>query len=60
MKGKRTYSEWLGFIILSLFVFHFSLSYASSIEGVGLVTQVENGKDTLLFFKNEIRLRSTR
>ena len=35
-------------------------SYASSIEGVGLVTQVENGKDTLLFFKNEIRLRSTR
>ncbi len=35
-------------------------SYASLIEGAGVVTQVENGNDTLLIFKDEIHLRSKR
>ena len=44
-------------IILSFFA---GLSYAADIVCAGTATQVENGKDTLFFFKDEIHLRSTR
>ena len=58
MKGRRTYKKLLGLIILSFFIFHFSLSYASDIECVGVATQVVNGNDTTFVFKDEIHLRS--
>jgi len=59
MKGKRTYKELLGLIILSFFIFHLSPSYASDIECIGTATQVVEGTDTLFVFKDEIALRST-
>ena len=59
MKGKRTYKELLGLIILSFFIFHLSPSYASDIECVGTATQVVDGSDTTFIFKDEIHLKST-
>ena len=59
MKGKRTYNEWLGLIILSFFIFHLSLSHAQmNIECVGKATQVLNTGDTLFIFKGNIELKS--
>ena len=49
----------LGLIVLSFFIFHLSPSSAHDIVAVGTATQVLNGNDTLLFFRDEIHLRST-
>lgn len=58
MKGRRTYNGWLGFLILSFFIFHLSPSYAlpMNIECQG--AHEVDGADTLFFFANEIHVRS--
>lgn len=60
MKGDRCYNiKLLGLIVLSIFSFQFSDLYASSVECVGIATQVVAGNDTTFVFKDEIHLRST-
>lgn len=60
MKGNPSIhiQKW-GLLVLAIFAFHFSLSFAHDIVAVGTATQVVNSKDTLLFFRDEIHLRST-
>ena len=61
MKGKRSQNRirLLGLIVLSLFTFHFSLSYAQmNIVCVGKATQRVNGNDTLFIFASDIELKS--
>lgn len=58
MEGKRTYNEWLGLLILSFFILHFSPSYAlpMNIECTG--AHEVDGTDTLFFFADEIHVHS--
>ena len=59
MKGEKRYHKLLGLIVLSIFNFQFSILHALPVEGVGVATQVVDGKDTVLIFRDEIHLKTS-
>lgn len=58
MKGKRIYNEWLGLLILSFFILHFSPSYALPMNISCPGAHEVDGVDTLFFFADEIHVQS--
>lgn len=50
---------FLGILVCILYSVLYTPVYALPVECIGSATQVINGSDTLLIFKDEIRLRST-
>ena len=58
VRRVRTYGIWLRLVVLSLFTFHFSLSYALHIECVGTAVQRVEQRDTIFVFNGEPHLRS--
>ena len=59
MKGEKRYHKLLGLIVLSIFNFQFSILHALPVECVGTATQVVDGKDTVLIFRDEIHLKTS-
>jgi len=50
----------IALLLCTLYSVLCTLLYAADITGLGMVTQVKNGNDTLLFFKDEIHLQADR
>ena len=58
VRREPAHRIWLRLVVLLLFTFHFSLSYALHIECVGTAVQKVEGKDTVFIFAGEPHLRS--